>query len=446
MLALIIFIGIVLIISTIINPFTVLPVFVVGAYIEPMQYFPQLIQYNPTTILGVIMLAAWFIHMHIFKDFSPAKSKQVIFIFIFIIFMLVSSLLHGKESMNVFFNALRAIIPYFLFAYIIKTKKHVKIIVWALLICGFICAFYGIIQLKTNTGMYDRGIRRVVSFFNNPNAFGNSLVLLIPFTLAMFFSKKSAATKIIILIIMAFLFAGIVISYSRGATVGFVFAVFLFVMKFFRKEKKIIALFAAMFFVLLAIYFFPARQKYTLWARVRTVFRAESAEELDSGRAETTKAGMIMMMKNPLLGVGLGNFTNEYINLAGSSNDIKIVSKHAMVAHNLYAEIGSQLGAVALALYLMIIFSGLKNLQYCKEIFLKNKEKWLFTIVIALEVTIYVFIIYGFMGSGLTNKVFWIILSLSVGLKRIAFELKDKTTGRRKAEKEYSENIIDLSQ
>lgn len=422
MLWIVIFLGIVLFFITVINPFVLLPIFIIGAYIEPMQYFPQFVQYNPTTILGLVMLSAWFFHTLIYKDFSALKSKQVTFAVFFVIWMVISSFFYRQTSMPVFLTIFRAIIPYFLFSCIIKTQKQISIIVWVLIICGVLAAVYGIHQLRANIGVYDRGIKRIVSFFSNPNAFGNNLSILIPILLGMFFHKYSAVVKGILLIFFAFLFAGIIISYSRGASVTFIAGIFLFVFTFFKKEKKVFAGIAAVFLLLAIIYFFPSRQKYTMWARVRTIFRAESAEQLDSGRAETSKAGIRMMLNNPLFGVGLGNFTNEYRNLAMSRSDIKIVSKHAMVAHNLYVEIGSQIGIVGLILYLLIVFFTLRDLYYSQKLFLNNNE-FLRIVTVSLQVSVYVFLLYGFMGSGLSSKTFWIIISLAIPLKRMAMDI-----------------------
>ena len=57
---------------------------------------------------------------------------------------------------------IRNVMPFFLFVYMVKTKKQVIIIVWVLMIMGAIAALYGLYCLKANIGVRDEGIVSVL--------------------------------------------------------------------------------------------------------------------------------------------------------------------------------------------------------------------------------------------------------------------------------------------
>jgi O-antigen ligase len=419
--------GSILFFITAINPFSILPIFIIGSYIEFMLYFPGLVQYNPTVILGIIALSAWLLHLLIYRDLPPTKSKQILIIWIFILWTFCNSLVHRDSSFEAFIDFLRMLIPYFFFAYIVKTRKQMSIIVWILLIIGTITALYGIYQLKANIGVYDRGVKRIVSFMDNPNAFGNSLTILVPLALGLLFYRKyNLFMKGVILAILACLIAGVVISFSRGCFIALMFGIFFSVAKFFKRSKKVFAFMATFCLLLVIIYLFPDRQKYILWARLRTIIRADSVETIDTGRTETAKAGIEIMREKPIFGVGLAGFTNEYFRLASESPDIKVVSKDALVPHNLYIQVGSSLGIPGLALYLLLVLFIFKDLRSAEQKFRSKNDGLLMNISMAFQIMIMVFLISGFFGGALMKKIFWILAPLAIALRRISLQEEQK--------------------
>ncbi len=435
--------GIVLFIITLINPFVILPIFIAGSYIEPMQFFPGLAQYNPTTFLGIVVFVGWFLHQASSPQTSKVKVSQVKIVWFFVIWMLISCLRYSETSIPVFITVARVLIPYFLFAYIVKTRRQISVAMWFFIIMGAISAFYGIYLFKANVGIYDRGIKRIVSFFDNPNAFGISLAILVPFVLGFVLHKKyTLRIKGILVGMLALITAGVVISYSRSGFIGFMAAIFLFVALFFKGEKKIVAGIIAIFCILVAIDLFPSHAKYTMWGRMRTITRAGSVEQIDTGRSETNKAGMKMMMKNPLFGVGLGRFSREYRRLASVSENISIVSEHALVAHNLYLQIGAQLGLVGLLIFFWIVVRVLLDLQYVKRILYDEQDTFYWGVAVGIQVCVVVFLLCGFMSGILFTKSFWMILPVSVSLKRIALETESERKNKKKNNRFGKRNTV----
>jgi O-antigen ligase len=394
-----------------------------GNFLLPVQYFPELREYNPTTIMGVLILIAWLLHLAIQKDFEPAKSKQVTMMCLFMLWVAISSRINADTSWGRFIMSLAVFLPYFLFLYIVKTRRQLTIIIWLLLLLAAAAAIYGVYCLEANIGVRDRGIVRITSFFDNPNAFGQTLVLLMPFALGLLFYKYPTAVKGVLLMILVLMITGVVISYSRKCFFALLAVPFLFIFKFLKGEKKITAGIVAIILLLMATYVFPDPVKWRYWARVRTIFRAESAEQLDAGRTETVKAGLEIMLQHPVFGVGLGGFKDEYVRVAGESEDIALIGKYGLEPHNMYIEAGSKLGIVGLLFYLLLIFYAYRDSKKAEQQFIFKKDEFFRIVAVSHQTFILLFLFLGVFSNILISKIFWMVIPLSAVLKRLS--LKD---------------------
>ncbi len=411
---------------TLINPFLVLPVFIFGIFLEPMKYFPELLQYRPATVIGVVVMIAWIIHASICKDVVRQRNKQVTVAYIFIFWAALSCWFNKDTSWQFFLGYLRAFIPFFLFVYIINSRKQLSVIIWTLLIFGAVAAIYGIYCLKANIGWSAGGYKRIAGFFTNPDMFGEASALLIPFALAQLFSNYTRSIKLALWCILILLVTGTVISFSRAALFALLLGIFLVPFKLFSGERKIIALLTTIMLALAAFYVFPDGAKYRMWARVRNIFQADSAEELDLGRVMTIRAGIRMMKEHPFIGVGLGGFKPEYKRLADANPDIvlvrgnKITGSEVMVAHNVIIEAGSMLGIIGLAIYLLFVFYAWANAKKAEKIFADANDDHLRHLSIAMQVFVLEAIFTGQLTPFLTSKIFWMVTALSAVIMRQA--------------------------
>lgn len=182
-------------------------------------------------------------------------------------------------------------------------------------------------------------------------------------------------------------------------------------------------------------FFFPLDKiKWRAHNRLMTTFQAETVEEVDLGRVETARAGWMMMLDNPVFGVGIGGFGYEYYQIAQSSEDIELVQSRygdrGLSAHNLYVEIGGQLGIVGLTLYFFLIIMAINNVMKAEKVFWVNGDELLYSMSRSLKIFLIAFMIIGVTGSGLSNKLFWIMIGMTIVLYRIANQhnFKDNIT------------------
>jgi len=412
---------------TLINPFYAVPVFIFGHYIEPVQYFPYLRQFNPSLLIGYAVLGGWLLHVIFTGNFVAAKNKLVTAVLIFIAWTFICTGM-GKyaswDDQNLF---IRNVIPFFIFVYMIISRKHVIITVWTLMIMGAVAAIYGMYCLKFNIGVSDQGIVRITSFMANPNAYGQTMALLIPIAICLMLSGYTRKTKLIVAGIVLLLITGVVMSYSRTSMIAMLFVLIFTPFMYYRGSKKIAALLVTIMILPALYYFFPLDNvKWRAHNRLVTAFQTESMAEVDLGRVETTRAGWMMMLNNPVTGVGIGGFGHEYYYMALSSDELELVmsryGERGLSAHNLYVQVGGQLGILGLALYLFLVVIAWKNVRNAEITFFNNKDEAMYTISRALKIFLIAFMIIGITSSGLGSKMFWIVVGLSVSLNRLSQE------------------------
>lgn len=411
-------------ILTVINPFYALPIFIFGHFIEPIQFFPELRQYNPSLLMAYAVLGASIIHVVLTGNFVAAKNRQVATVAFFIVWTIICTGVSAQGDWYSQANLVKNILPFFIFAYMIQTKKQMMVIIWTLLIMGAIAAIYGVYCLKANIGVRGQGLVRVTSFMANPNAYGQTLALLIPIAICLILSRYRKIVKIVIFIFIMLFIAGILISISRTSMIAMMTSLVLTPMLFYKGQKRVAALLVTLLVLPMLYFAFPHKKvKWRAHNRLVAAFQAESAAEVDLGRVESAKAGLVMMAEDPIFGVGLGAFGHEYMRIAESSMDIELVGsrygERGLSAHNLYIQVGGQLGIVGLILYLYLVLLLYKNASKGEERFLERGDDALFTVSRALKIFVIVFMVIGITSSGLGSNLFWIFNGLSVAINRL---------------------------
>lgn len=247
--------------------------------------------------------------------------------------IIMSGFLNGSgmigidQSERIFVSAL---FPLFLYSNCIKTIKKQHILMAVCLIAALLMVHNGHVQQTSfqragwaldtyavgHTKLDERRIT-YLGFFNDPNDIGMFLVMNIPFTIY-FYKKGGAIGKLIMLSILVALFYGVYMTGSRGTAlgVGTLIAVYYIVMNAGPK----------LFLTLVGL------------APIAATVIASLQSNIDSsadGRLEAWYAGVLMLIANPIFGVGMGQFLEE----------------HGLVAHNSYIHVAAELGVPGYSLW-----------------------------------------------------------------------------------------------
>lgn len=179
---------------------------------------------------------------------------------------------------------------------------------------------------------------RVYSYYSNPNAFAEMLVMVIPVAVGLLFGAKKKSSRWIGLLSAGFGIVALVMTYCRASWVGLTVAAVIFL--FFWNRKLIPVCILAGLAVLPLL-------PDAVFQRVLTIFNPNDTST--SSRVPLMQAGLRIIKANPILGAGLGGDA-----VRQASNDI-----HAYTAsyarfthsHSLYLQLWLEHGLLGFAAF-----------------------------------------------------------------------------------------------
>jgi len=250
-----------------------------------------------------------------------------------------------------------------LFVYIIDSieldKRKIRRIFTVIAMGVAITAIYAIVQrfigVEPNRSFTDLYLNpnmpgRVDSFFGNPNVYGFALMMLLPVIAGLTldaFERKSWKQLSIGLISFILGSISLVMTYSRGSWVAFAGAMFVFVLLCKPKWLPFLVLLG-----LLAL--IPANIR----DRFFTIFNF--ADTSIEARGILLEPGLEVIRNYPFFGAGLGfdtlkDFVNAYYWNPPPTARFEFFSH----THNLFIQIGAEMGLVGLITLLGVIFHGI---------------------------------------------------------------------------------------
>lgn len=182
----------------------------------------------------------------------------------------------------------------------------------------------------------------------NVNVMGGILAILIPVAFARIFidwKKSHRFEKVLVIVVMILMLGFILVSQSRGALLGLGISFLLMTIMGWRSELK--PLLSAIFSILVL---FVALASTGLLDRILETFYVTP----NADRVELWKTAIYMIEDFPLTGVGMGNF----MHLSNGWYDVLISAPERIEhTHNLYLQIGVDLGIPGLIAWLSIAMS-----------------------------------------------------------------------------------------
>ncbi|KZY45239.1 hypothetical protein A3732_10740, partial [Oleiphilus sp. HI0050] len=270
-------------------------------------------------------------------------APQNVFLVLMIPVILISGIANGWiggaiGSVTTFITSI--FLPFLLIQNTITTLQKQRVAMLFLIGCALVMVHDGSVQKSSETGLGWSGAglsekTRItyLGIFSDPNDLGMFFVMILPMAMYFLFRAK-AYLKPAFCIVVAFILHGIYMTNSRGALLGTMSQL---VVWFYLKYglKKSLSLGA--FVLPLAIF-------------VMGKFRKIDSEEASAeGRLDAWYEGFHMLMSNPVLGVGMGQFT-EYHHLTAHNSFVLVFSELGLLGYFLW--MGFMVGCVYLLLVL----------------------------------------------------------------------------------------------
>lgn len=201
---------------------------------------------------------------------------------------------------------------------------------------------YSYVDPLLNEGMPGR----VFSVFENPNAFAEVLVMLLPLGIALLLASRARWGKLAALCAIGLGVASLGMTYSRASWIGLVVAAGVFVLLW--KPRLIPGL------ILLAICAIPLLPD-TIFNRILTIFNMSDTST--TSRFPLYQAALEMIRARPVRGAGLGT---DAVRRAIKDMNLYHGTAPFVHAHDLYLQLWMETGLIGILSFLAAMLSSLK--------------------------------------------------------------------------------------
>jgi putative inorganic carbon (HCO3(-)) transporter len=386
-------------------------VIILDRYIEYLLYV--MLAFIPVSIAAIEITFTLAIFAFLFKkalkpDFRFAKNLTHLFLLLFWGFCAVSLFNSGiyftKSLWALFFKWGEYIFIFLIVEDTLNNPRRLRNAVFILLTVSALIGLDGLIQQFRGIDFFWQRVLvggRITATFKNQNNFAAYLVpVLLMVTSLVFSPQLKKQYKWILLFLGTLLSICLVLTFSRGAWLGF-FAGLVLIPFLFPNVKKAIP-FICIFIVILIL--IPA-------LRERASYTFQSGGDAD--RFALWQSAWAMIRENPYLGKGLGTFMDYFSRYA--------TIKGVYYAHNCFLQIWAETGIFALLSFLLFVGSVLyKGISSVRKNLLTGQ---LSAVLAGFICAIFGFLIHSLFDVQLYSlqlaALFWFILGLAISTQRI---------------------------
>ncbi|MEW6606645.1 MAG: O-antigen ligase family protein [bacterium] len=271
--------------------------------------------------------------------------------------------------------------PFIIYALVtdlFKNRKQLIRLINVSILSMVIPCLVGFYQFLTSIDMFDfTGTYRICGTFNHPNLFGVYLTLLLPIGIILFFYyPEFSLEKLGIGILSLMMILCLFLTLSRGGWIGFGTAIIIIGIL---KYKKLLSVGIILLIILAPIIYLRFQDITTFMIRIKLWER-----------------GLNLFLHNPILGIGLGGFEVNVIDIVGTISH----------SHNEFIKFATDTGLLGLGSFLWILINLIKNVvntyrktldPYFKTILIGIIAIFSSYIIMSLNESLYIHV--GFIGT-----------------------------------------------
>lgn len=335
---------------------------------------------------------------------------------------------------------LEGVLLYFFLTNVIRTPLMLKRVVWVLLISG---AFIGGLSLYQQvTGTFDNnygGFAQVAGSFGTgeenlqgeieqsrlmgsvgeQNRYAQNMLMLVPLGLFQLWIYRSTKVRIAAVILTGLIIIGGALAFSRGAAVGFVMMILIFVVLRYIKFYQFVLLVLG---AVLVLQMFP---QYLVRLESLTVLSDAAsadgqvtlagADGAIRGRATDMLAALLIFKDHPFVGVGpdmVRYYTQDY------SRDIgyRYLTNNPQ-AHSLFPGVAAESGILGLICFVLILYIPLRDLVRARNRWKVSHPDWSYLATAFFQVLIS-YMVTGLFLHMAYMRFFYLMIALAVVASR----------------------------
>jgi hypothetical protein len=320
-------------------------------FFRPYELFPALATFSGLAMaLGLFTLLAYVPSQLALEGTLTARPREVVLVLMLCgagVLSIPLAIDRGVAVQTLTETFIKAVLMFIVIVNAVRTERRLMGLLFLSLAVSCFLSLNAVndMRLGRNTVEGYRVGGSLGGMFGNPNDMAVHLVTMVPVAVALMLTADNRIARSLFGACAALMVAGIIVTYSRGGFLGLVFAVLVLVWKIGRRNRAASALLLALGLLgTLAI----APGNYM--GRLASIVDP-SLDEVGSAsmRRELLFRSVGVALRNPVTGVGMGNFP--------------VVSVQKFVSHIAYTQVAAEMGLAALVIYTLFMVSPLRRLQ-----------------------------------------------------------------------------------
>ena len=395
--------------------FALLFVFSIVLYFRPYELIPALSGFKSMAFyVGIVTLTTYFITQLAVEGNLTARPREVNMVLLLGIAGLLSIpfAIDPSEAWTTFSDFLiKTILIFIVLVNVVRTETRMKLLIYlALAVSIYLCIHLigdyrsGVFKLgleETNTQRVEGAIK---GLFDNSNDLALHLVTMIPLAFVLGLENKNPLRKLIFWATTLLMIASVIITFSRGGFIGLIVMALVLVRKLARRNKSL-----ALAALVLGVVFFLAVAPGAYAGRLATIF--DSASDITGSSSQRTvvlKRSILVALRYPLFGVGLGNFHHK--------------SEQELGTHNAYTQVAAECGIAAMVFYIIFIVHPLRKLRMIeRELFERNENSRYYYLAIGLQASLIGYMVSSFFAAVAYQWYIYYLVAYAICLRRIYY-------------------------
>lgn len=366
--------------------------------------------------LSMLTLFALIVKSIITPDFKWHFDGLGFLIMVFIAVYLIAGITSfaPKKSLSIWVIYLVFASAYFIVINLINNKKQLGNLLTLFVVSGLLVCLYGIAQYvfgwDTAQAWMDEEMftdikMRIYSTLGNPNVLGEYILLVLPASIGLMWTRKGALQKIVYAGISVAMFAALILTFSRGCWLGLIAAAAIFITF---AAGKLWGL------ALIALPVLPAILPESIINRFTSI--GDMKDSSTSYRVYIWMGTLAMIRDFWVSGIGMGSeaFTEIYPFYSYSG----IVAPHS---HNLFLQIIVESGVGGIAVFLLILIMFLKKMMTGWQY--GGKGNSASVMITALSAGVCGFLLQGMFDNCFYNYrvllVFWCVIGMAAACVKV---------------------------
>jgi hypothetical protein len=323
---------------------------------------------------------------------------------------------------------IKAVVIFIITVNVVRTEKRLRGLLYLSLGVTILLSVAAVNDYRAgNFPVEGYRIRGVIGgMFGNPNDLALHLVTMTPLLVVMMLSSRNPLGKLVYGTGAVLSVIANVVTYSRAGFLGLVGIAMVLVWKLGRGKRLQVSAIGG---VCLALFIALSPGSYGI--RILSIF-IPSLDPVGSSDARKSilDRSVLVSFRHPLAGLGMGNF--------------HIYSLGETVSHNAYTQMSSELGLLALLLYVMLIVASLRRLKRLELLtYAPRRRSRYYYLSVGLQASIIGYMISSFFAAVAYQWYVYYLTAYAVSLDRI-YESQDAPAGGEETEGEQQADLPEM--